>query len=145
MLGKEGQAGANQNSALRDEPEAFCLRFGSQKDALNFGRHSAENSRSWCERQTFDFAYLYCHSEAEIIVRLSIGVSGYSGLVFFTSPAWDDASRSHAHTTNTDREFGLSNDRSDRLENAVFGPVGELVKTPDGWIPSFGLFATWGG
>jgi hypothetical protein len=125
---------AQRQLGLGDEPESAAFGFGSADDALDFGRHCAENAKDWAAAQKVDFVERYCQSKAAIVMKLASRTEAreYDLVIFAVPSGNEDASaleRSafevHAASVHADGNDGC-------MKRAT-----ELIEGPDGIIPSF--------
>jgi hypothetical protein len=122
-------------AASSNQSDAPGLCFGSHQDALDFVGNGIENQRRWMATHEFRFSKPYEHSDLCLGVNLRAKTRAHScDLVFIAVPfehrGDDPANYLEIMKGGSPRLWG------DRGENAVLCGVTELVKGPEGIIPS---------
>jgi hypothetical protein len=137
-LEPDKSAGGRPELAAARE-NAGRLRFSSQNDALDFARHSAENARRWSQTNAINLAERYKHLQCHVVLRLIDQIrandADYHLVIFGVPSGWEPHLHDQSRATEAFHE-GIAHTHPNWDENAMLGPIGKLVQTPDQWIPS---------
>lgn len=118
--------------------QPLSFSFGSHEDALDFARHSAENSRRWTARDPLDWPKLYEHLEMHLILRVRVRTDNTEHhLIIFGVPGRWEAHFDGQPGVPECAHKRIPNCNADGDKDAVLGPISELVHCPNKWVPSF--------
>lgn len=128
---------SDTNTESDDKAEAPRLCFNSAEDALNFARHSAEDSVRWLTANRIDLYELYKNSHLELVIRfVSMRDADQYHLVFRAiPPRWP---RCLLRGSGVGVGAAHAGDHGCDFEDSfVFGGVSQLVHGPKEMVPSF--------
>lgn len=123
-----------ERDASRCKTKPARLSFGSQDDALDFARHSAERGRGWLAAHSLDIPERYCNGNLSIVLRIApYGERCECDLVIFSVPPGKEFCSSGETSCS---EMDLAEHHGDWLKQHDMSAVADLVECPNGIVPS---------